>query len=299
MGKAIRVVLVGARGQLGTDCYRTLRAHYAVAAFDLPEFDICCRDTAREILGSIRPDVIVNCSAFTQVDLCETEREAAFNVNVAGVHNLASCAAENGSFLIHVSTDYVFDGDLEQGKAYTEADTPNPAAYYGKTKLQGEQAIQGSMQQYAILRTAWLYGASGRNFLKTILRRALQEPGTPLRIVDDQYGCPTWSHRLALQIVKVIDERCTGVFHATAHGSTTWYSLAAAFLQGMGISHSIEPCSSDEYPTPAKRPRNSVLDNARLREAELDIMCDWRSDLREFTSRYRERLLQEARASQS
>jgi dTDP-4-dehydrorhamnose reductase len=294
-----KVVLIGARGQLGTDCHRAFRAQYRVDAFDLPELDVRSCEAIREVLHRTRPDVIVNCSAFTQVDLCETERDAAFAVNATGAQHLAKCALEMGSFLIHMSTDYVFDGQLEQGRAYTEADTPNPVTVYGKTKWAGEQAIQESMQQYAILRTAWLYGASGHNFLKTILRRTVQAPKTPLRIVDDQYGCPTWSHRLAAQIVKVINERCTGVFHATAHGSTSWYGLATAFLEQMGISHPIEPCSSDEYPTPARRPRNSVLDNARLRSAELDIMRNWEADLCEFSGKHRDHLLQEARISQS
>ena len=299
MRNATKVVIVGARGQLGTDCYLVFRAHYAVAAFDLPELDICSQDSIREVLDSIQPDVVVNCAAFTQVDLCETEREAAFNVNVAGVHNLAACAREAGSFLVHVSTDYVFDGDLDHARAYVEDDAPRPATYYGLTKLQGEQAIQGTTDQYAILRTAWLYGITGRNFLKTILKRALHNPGTPLRVVDDQRGCPTWAYRLAVQIVKLVDERRTGVFHAVAHGSTSWYGFAKTFLERMAVPHVIESCTSEEYKTSAQRPLNSVLDNARLRAMELDIMRDWESDLIEFTGRYRDRLLQEARLLQA
>jgi len=297
MSAARKVVIVGARGQLGTDCYRVFRAHYAVAGFDLPELDVQAVDTVRSIFQSIRPDVVVNCSAFTQVDLCETERKAAFNVNVAGVHNLAACAQEHGCFLVHISTDYVFDGELEPGKAYEEEDQPGPATYYGLTKLQGEQAIRGSSDNYAILRTAWLYGANGKNFLKTILKRAIREPGTPLRVVNDQRGSPTWSYRLALQIVKVINEQSQGVFHATSHGSTSWYDFARAFLERMDIPHCVLPCSTEEYPTPAKRPRNSVLNNTRLRAAGIDLMRHWEEDLAEFAGRYRDRLLQEARLS--
>ncbi|MBW2109434.1 MAG: dTDP-4-dehydrorhamnose reductase, partial [Deltaproteobacteria bacterium] len=224
---------------------------------------------------------------------CETEREAARQVNVQGPENLAASAKRHGVFLVHVSTDYVFDGNKPVPEAYTEADTPSPISYYGKTKLEGEMAIQRICPDHAIVRTAWLYGGSGPNILKTFLRRALSDPAGEIRVVNDQYGSPTWSYRLALQMARLIEAKGHGVYHATSQGYCTWYDLACYFLNLMDVPHRVVPCSTAEYPTAARRPKNSILDNSGLKARGIDLMPRWEDDLNAFVARYRSGLIQE------
>ena len=197
--------------------------------------------------------------------------------------------------MVHVSTDYVFDGRRTVPEPYVEADPPDPISRYGVTKLAGEQAVLESRAACAVVRTAWLYGIKGRNFLKTVLKLALQNPERPLRVVDDQFGSPTWSFRLAQQILQIVEAGARGVFHATAEGHCSWYALADRFLTAMGIACRIEACTSAEFPRPAARPRNSILENTRLKSAGLHLMRDWQADLDEFVGQHRSELVAEAR----
>ena len=193
-------LIIGCNGQLGTDCM-SVTGERAVG-LDLPEINIADRFQTLETLNDIHPSVIVNCAAYTAVDACETD-PACWKVNADGPKHLAEWAAANGAFLVHVSTDYVFDGNKPLFEACVETDTPVPASEYGKSKLAGERAVLENGAQAAILRTAWLYGAHGKNFLKTMLRLALQSPEKEIRVVNDQFGSPTWSHTLARQVATV------------------------------------------------------------------------------------------------
>ena len=291
----MKIVILGGKGQLGSDCTKVLNEIYDVMSVDLDELDITDISQVEAAAGNFGADVIVNCAAFTRVDDCETEKELACKVNVEGPCNLAVAAKNQGAQLIHISTDYVFDGRKRAPEPYTEKDAPNPISYYGVTKLAAEEAIRRTIDNHVILRTAWLYGIRGQNFLKTMLTLALKDPQREIKIVNDQFGSPTWSYRLALQIEKLIESGGNGTYHATSEGYCTWYELATHFLNKMGVSHSFVPCTTEAYPTPAVRPMNSILENKRLKEAGINLMQGWKSDLDEFVSTFRERLINETR----
>lgn len=297
--RIMKILLTGAHGQLGNDCLLVLAGEHQITARSSRELDIADCSAVEQVIGQLRPEVIVNCAAFTKVDACETEYERAWKVNVGGPANLARCLKRYGGLLVHISTDYVFDGSREVPLPYNEDDPPSPLSCYGRTKLEGEHVIQDIIDHALIVRTAWVYGIKGHNFLKTMLTLALQNPKKTIRVVNDQYGSPTWSYRLAQQLAKLIHEKKYGVYHATAEGYCTWYDAARYFLTQMDIPHTIEPCSTREYPTPAVRPRNSILENRRLKQDGIDLMCSWHSDLDQFIASYRHSLLGEAMGMQS
>jgi len=276
------LLVIGNKGQLGTDCMSIFGE--GALGVDLPEIDISNRFQCLEKLDAIEPEVIVNCAAYTAVDACETD-PTCWSVNADGPKHLAEWAAANGAFLVHVSTDYVFSGDKPLFEACVESDSTNPISEYGKSKLAGEQAILESGAQTAILRTAWLYGSAGNNFLKTMLRLTTENPGKAFKVVNDQFGSPTCSYTLARQIQSVADYRETGVFHATSEGYCTWYDLACAFLDRLGIEHHFVPCGTDEFPTPTKRPANSILANVRLKELGINLFGDWKEELSAYVER--------------
>lgn len=280
------VLITGADGQLGMDCKSVLGARFRVTGADIDRLDISSESAVDEAVTTLRPDIILNCAAFTQVDACERQYQAAWQANSEGPANLARAAARAGARLVHISTDYVFDGKKPVPEPYTEADRPNPMSVYGSTKLAGEERIMEAGGDYVILRTAWLYGLHGSNFIRTILNKALNEPQARLSVVDDQYGSPTWSRQLAIQIDRLLTTGAHGLYHASAEGYGTWYELAAALLREMGISCRIDPCTTAEYPTPAARPKNSILENRRLKAEGINMMQDWQRALRQFLSEH-------------
>lgn len=278
---------------MGADCDKTLSEIHEVMSVDLDRLDITDISNVEAAVTDFGPDFILNCAAYTQVDACETKRDLARKVNVEGPRNLAVAAKKQGAQLIHISTDYVFDGRKKVPEPYTEADETNPISYYGKTKSEGEMAVREGTDNHMIFRTAWMYGIRGPNFLRMILRLALKDPKREIKVVNDQFGSPTWSYRLALQIARLIETGGQGTYHATSEGYCTWYGLATYFLRKMGVPHSLVPCTTEEYPTPARRPMNAILENQRLKESGVNVLQDWKSDLDEFVSRFRERLLNE------
>lgn len=289
-----RILVTGAAGQLGTECAEVFREGWEVILRRSRDLDITDLAAVRETLSAQRPRAILNCAAYTRVDAAETDRERARQVNAEGPENLSVAAAATGAFLVHVSTDYVFDGRKPPPEPYREEDPVHPVSFYGLTKLAGERAVAAGRARHAILRTAWLYGRTGQNFLKTMLRLSLQRPGARIKVVHDQVGSPTWCRRLALQIRRLVEVEAEGLFHATSHGHCTWFELACAFLDAMGVAHALTPCSTEDYPTPAKRPRNSILENLALQQRGLDLFPHWRKDLLAFVAESREALLQEA-----
>lgn len=291
----MKILITGGTGQLGRDCTKVLGKSHDVASVGSKSLDIADRTAVNAFVEALQPDVILNCAAFTGVDDCETEKELAWKVNVEGPKNLASAAGERGARIIHVSTDYVFDGKKPIPEYYTENDNTHPISYYGLTKLEGEKVVCKETDRYSIIRTAWLYGANGQNFLKTMLRLALGDPEREIKVVHDQFGSPTWSCRLAEQIATVMDADVNGLFHATSEGYCTWYELAATFLDEMEVSNAFVPCTTRDYPTPAERPANSILENQRLKDEGLNIMRDWRADLIQFVTLFKDRLMDEAK----
>lgn len=292
----MKIIVIGSGGQLGTDCVKLFSPSYEIVACDFPEIDITDRQSVHNILEPAHGDVLINCAAYTAVDNCEKELELSYKVNAEGPGYLAEVCQKTGARLIHVSTDYVFDGMREIPNPYFETDSTNPLSQYGKSKLAGETAITQTAENYAILRTAWLYSGYGKNFLKTMLKLALADPDRELKVVNDQYGSLTWSYSLALQIEKLLDSELTGIMHTTGEGCSTWYEAATYFLDTMGVPYSIRPCTTKEYPTLAHRPANSILENKVLKEAGISVFVDWKEDVKCFVERFREELLLEAQS---
>jgi dTDP-4-dehydrorhamnose reductase len=289
----MKILVTGGKGQLGTDCVRVFRETHEVLAIDLDELDITRLSDLEALVQKFMPDIIINCAAYTHVDNCEIEKDLAWNVNVTGTENLLKCSENQGGRLIHVSTDYVFDGSKKIPEPYVEKDKPNPVSYYGKTKYESEKVVRKGADRHVILRPAWMYGVNGQNFLKTMLKLALNNPEDEIKVVNDQYGSPTWSYILALQIQRIIDTDAGGIYHVTAEGYCTWFELAEYFLNKMQVPHTIVPCTSEEFPTRAKRPKNSILENRHLKEKGINIMSQWQDDIDRFVSSFREVLIGE------
>lgn len=291
-----RLFITGCNGQLGSDCVQLFNNHELLPV-DLPILDITSPESVRERIATFKPDYLINCAAYTAVDKAESDAGLCAKVNADGPAILAKACAEANVFLVHISTDYVFNGERPAPRPWLETDLPEPRTVYGKTKLAGEQAIALSGCRYAILRTAWLYGAQGKNFPKTMLRLALADAKRTIKVVNDQQGCPTWSLNLTEQIKALVESASppVGVFHAVSKGSTTWYGFAAEFLRLMEVPHTLAPCSTSEYPTPAKRPANSILEDHALTALGLCKMNDWKTSLAHYVAQNREALIAEAR----
>jgi dTDP-4-dehydrorhamnose reductase len=279
----MKVLVVGSRGMLGTDLMAVLSPAYDVRGVDLPDLDITQLEKCLAKVKELLPDILINAAAFTQVDRCETNEKDAFLINGYGAGNLAKAAAAAGSLLIHYSTDYIFDG-LKQ-EPYLEEDVPNPKSVYGKSKLLGETLIREYCSKHMILRTSWLFGLNGANFIRTILDVARK--GAPLRVVNDQKGSPTYSRDLAAHTRIMVEAGCRGTYHVTNSGSCTWYDLASCALEWAGIhTVPIAPVSTSEFPRPAQRPANSVLANSRLERDGLPSMRSWQLAAREYVEHH-------------
>jgi dTDP-4-dehydrorhamnose reductase len=246
---------------LGSEVVAALSATADVVAADLGDFDVTDAGAVRDALRASAPDAVINCAAWTDVDGAETHRAQAFAVNASGAGNVARAAAETGARLLHVSTDYVFDGSKDG--PYEEGDDPRPLNAYGESKLAGEREVAAAGGRALVARTAWLYGHGGRNFVDTVLSRARR--GEPLRIVSDQVGPPTSARDLAVILAELLPTKATGIVHATNSGSCSWYELGRRALDFAGLSGvEVRAVPSSEFPRPAARPANSVLRLDRL-----------------------------------
>ena len=292
----MKIMILGCRGQLGSDCRRVFEKDHTLVCLGRDQVDITDRDGVADAIAAARPEAVINCGAFTAVDLCETETHAAHTLNALAPEFIARACSDNGAVMVHLSTDYVFDGRREPPGAYTESDTPAPLSAYGRTKLEGEERVLAVSRDHMVVRTAWLYGIAGGNFLKTMLRLALTRPGQTVKVVNDQFGSPTWTLRLALQLEKLLRNGGHGIYHATAEGYCSWFELASYFLKEMKVSHAVVPCTTEEYPLPARRPANSILDNTRLKRADINRMTGWRDGVDRFIASFRQDLMEECGA---
>jgi len=240
----------------------------------LDEFNFCRTETIEDHVNG-RYGLVINAAAYTDVDGCESEESLASVVNGTGVGRLADCCEKSGSKLIHYSTDYVFDG--ENREPYKPEQPRNPINAYGRTKALGEQLIEDSGCDYLIIRTSWLYSPWGNNFVRTIARLAAERD--TLRVVDDQHGRPTSAEHLATASLQLVERGSSGIFHLTDGGECTWYDLAREIVARTGSDCQVEPCGSDEFPRPARRPAYSVLDLSES-EALLGPMPNWRDNVR-------------------
>ncbi len=281
--------MTGARGQLGSELVAFFSGRgYPVVGVDVDEFDICDADAVRTAFKRERPDIVLHTAAYTDVDGCESNRDLAQAVNVDGTEHLAKACRKIGARMIYYSTDYVFDG--EKPTPYLETDEPNPRTVYGKTKLEGEKAVASWLDEFAVLRIAWVYGKNGKNFVRTMLGlgfKQLREGKAgriiePLKVVDDQTGNPCWTLEIARQTERIVANSGHGVFHATSEGETTWFGLAKKIFEILDMPVLVNPCTTEQFPRPAPRPRNSSLENARLKEAGQNVMRPWDAALKEF-----------------
>jgi dTDP-4-dehydrorhamnose reductase len=269
------ILVAGAEGMLGHD----LLAMFSGAARGISreEMDITSFTSVRTALLTLKPRVVINAMAFTDVDGCESRRELAFRVNGEGVRHLAEITAEIGAKLVHISSDYVFDG--RKGNPYVEEDPVNPLSIYGKSKLTGEDNTRLN-QDHLVIRTQWLYGMNGRNFVETMLRLAREKD--QLEIVNDQTGSPTWTVDLALAVSALIGKNCCGTYHAVNSGYCSWFDFAAAIFAEQGLEMRLQPITSEKLSRPAPRPLFSVLDCSKLQRDTGLKMEGWMDALKKY-----------------
>jgi dTDP-4-dehydrorhamnose reductase len=256
----VRILLTGAGGQLGRALQPVLSgAGHEVRGLARAALDIAAADRVREVLDTARPDLVINAAGWTDVDGAERDPEGAFRANAAGPENLARLTARTGVPLLHVSSDYVFDG---RGRRPLHEDDPTgPLSVYGRSKLAGEDAVRVHQPRHFVVRTAWLYDASGRNFPSTLLRLAAGRP--ELRVVDDQHGSPTFAPHLAQAIARLIETSAWGTWHLAGRGGTTWYGFAVALFAAAGVNTPLVAVPGSEFPRPAARPTYAVLTTKR------------------------------------
>jgi dTDP-4-dehydrorhamnose reductase len=275
-----KILVTGANGQLGTSLQAMTKSFpgFEFLFTDVMELDITQKEQLQNFFTDKRPDFLINCAAYTAVDKAEEEIALARKLNEDACENLAAVCRDFKTTMIHISTDFVFDGQSNQ--PYSENDASNPLSVYGNTKLQGELKIQSVFEDYLIIRTAWLYADEGHNFVKTILRKG-RETGK-LKVVYDQIGCPTYAADLAQAIMYIISSGSShrGVFHYSNEGAISWYDFAQAITDLAAIACEIEAVPSAEFPTPAIRPNYSVLDKSKIKKAfDMDIPY-WRTSLK-------------------
>ena len=284
----MKILITGAKGQLGTEiakCFErgytelgvpeVLKEKNSVRPIDIDELDISDIEEVKAFLLKEKYDAVINCAAYTNVNKCETERELAFKANAIGPRNLAIASELIGAKLVHISTDYVFSGD--GSIPYVEWDICNPQSVYGKTKYLGEEYVKQFSAKYFIVRTAWLYGYYGANFVKT-MRKIASEKGA-CKVVSDQRGNPTNAADLAHHILKLLTTEEYGIYHGTGSGECSWYEFTEKIVEFSGIEATVSPCTTEEYPTPAKRPAYSSLENMMFKSTVGDEFRPWQEAL--------------------
>lgn len=267
----MKVLVTGANGMLGQDLCPILEdAGYEVVETDVENLDITNLNQVKDVIAKENPDFVIHCAAYTNVDKAEEDLETAQKINVNGTENLAKVCAENEIILVYISTDYVFDGTSTV--PYLPNDKTNPINNYGLTKCNGEEAVKRHCSKYYIARTSWLYGHHGKNFVETMISLSNKPE---LKVVDDQVGCPTWTVELANGILKLIETKPFGIYHVCGSGSTSWHGFAKEIFKLIVAKVNLVPCTTEEFPRPAKRPHYSIMDN--------DNVCrDWKLALRDY-----------------
>ena len=283
-----RILLIGKNGQVGWELRRALAPLGLVLAVDYPEIDLTQTDSVRRLVLDNHPTVVLNAAAYTAVDKAESEPEMARLINAVAPGALAEAAEQIGALMVHYSTDYVFDG--AKTTPYVETDEPNPLSTYGRTKLEGDESVRAAGGNHLIFRLCWVYGTRGQNFMLTMQRLARERDA--LSVVNDQVGCPTWSRMISeattqalLQVVTSKDASAfTGTYHLAAGGSTSWHGLASRIVEAMPEAErrcrEVLPITTAQYPTRARRPKYSVFDCSKLKEAFGLQLPDWQENLR-------------------
>ena len=270
-------IVLGKGGMLGTDvCNLLKKENIEFMAYDYPEIDVTKKETLEKVIVD-GVDVVINCTAHTAVDLAESEEDKAYAINAQGALNIAELCKKVDAKLVHISTDFVFSGDKEG--CYYETDMPDPISAYGRTKYEGEKFIEKTMDKYFIVRTAYLFGKNGKNFIETMLSLKDRDE---LKVINDQKGSPTSTLDLAQAIVNLSKTEEYGIYHATSEGEATWYEFAKYVFDQLNLDVNIKPCTTSEYPTPAKRPANSVLENKNLKDKKIFNFPHWKEAVDEY-----------------
>ena len=255
-----KILVTGANGMLGQDLCPILEdSGYEVIETDINNLDITNPEMTDNVLSEHKPDIVIHCAAYTNVDKAEEDLNSARLINSKGTENIARACAKIDATLVYISTDYVFDGT--KSEPYNPTDKQNPINNYGLTKYEGEEAVKKYCKKYYIARTSWLYGHHGKNFVETMISLADRPE---LNVVDDQIGCPTWTCELANGIVKLIDTKPYGIYHVCGSGYTSWYGFAKEIFKQSGLNVNLKPCTTDKFPRPAKRPKYSVMENDNI-----------------------------------
>lgn len=275
----MKILITGCDGQLGKELTNMLSINedYQLTTTNKKELNICDFNAVNSFIIENKFDVVINCSAYTKVDLCETNKEKAFAINSLGAKNIAMACDKIGAKVVYISTDYVFSGENEV--PYCEYDQTNPQSIYGKSKAHGEAYTRIFASKYFIIRTAWLYG-DGHNFVKTMLK--LSETKDSLNVVDDQVGTPTSTKDLAKCIIDLINTENYGTYHGTCNGSCSWYEFACKIFELKNIDIKVNPTTSEELKSEAPRPKYSILDNFMLKLSEMDNFRNWKDALKDY-----------------
>ena len=287
----MKILVTGANGMLAKEVKERFQKGNEIIATDVEKLDITNEKMVDDVISEVKPDYIINCAAYTAVDKAEENYELADRINGDGPKNLAKSAKTVGAKLVHISTDYVFGGDLDVAKDYDEDDEKEPVTVYGKTKLHGEQGIEENMDEYYIFRTAWLYGVGGNNFVKTMTK--LGSTRDEINVVSDQHGSPTYAKDLADIIYQAIEKKIPyGIYNATNQGYTTWYEFTKEILKEQGIKCKVNPVTTEEYInmmkiTQAKRPFNSQLSKNKLLKLGIQIP-EWKDGLKRYLKEEKE-----------
>ena len=279
----MKILITGANGMLGTDVISALENEEliltdVVESDIITKLDITDKDATIDYIKDINPDVVINTAAYTDVDGCETNQDLAFKINVDGVKNLALGCKEVDIPLVHLSTDYVFNGDND--KPWTEEEEPNPISVYGETKIASEKAIEETTDKFFIIRTAWLYGVNGKSFPRTMLE--LAENNDEISVVNDQVGGPTFTKDLAEAISKLIKTDYYGLYHLTNSGKCSWYEFTKLIFELANIDVKVKAVTTDEFPRPAPRPKYSVLANNNWKNKGFEPLRDYKEAIAEF-----------------
>lgn len=275
----MRVVVTGAGGLAGKEVLAVLaKAGHEVIPKTHKDLDITDAEGLKRLFAQSMPEWVINLAAYTNVDACEDHEEIAYSINAKAPGIMARLCRERGIRLCHISTDYVFDG--KKASPYTEDDIPNPLSVYGKSKLYGEREIERNLGQYLIIRTQWLFGPGGANFVENIINLAREKD--VLEVVDDQRGCPTYSRDLASALLVLIEMGATGIYNVSCSGDTTWFGLAKKAIEYAGLDTRVIPVDSKRFPRPATRPKNSVLSKDKFTRLTGRKLPSWEDSLRQY-----------------
>jgi len=298
----MKILLLGSKGMLGSDCRTVLSQSYDILSPDKKELDIVSWDKVVERMHHLHPEIVLNCAAITNLDACEESRQShtVKKVNIEGPRNIAQASARYNCKVVHISSDHVFNGEKTVPQPYFEDDTTDPLSVYGRSKMESETAVRENASDYMIVRSGWLYGTEGDNFVKSLLSSVFgKKKSRKIKVVEDQFGSPTWSYRLAQQIRELIRADGKGTFHATAEGYCNRLEYARFIVKKLGLRVSLDPCSLSECRRKAKRPANCILENRVLKKHGINLMSEWKEDLNLFLDQHGDDLIKKAKADGS